>query len=98
VQLSHFVFRAEIGFVVSDDKNWGKGFMGEALKPIIEHGFEQINLHRIEVFIGLNKPATYKILAKNDFVKEGHLRENYFRKCVYEDSLLYALLKKDYEN
>ena len=89
--------RAEIGYVISNNKNWGKGFMSEALKPIINYGFEQMNLHRMEAFIGLNNAATYKLLTKNGFVKEGLLREHYFTKGAYEDSLLYALLKKDYE-
>src|SRR2546428_8453278 len=46
--------RAEIGYSLYRDESKGKGFMTEAIKPIIVFGFEKMNLHRIEALISPN--------------------------------------------
>ncbi|PYZ93380.1 N-acetyltransferase [Salipaludibacillus keqinensis] len=43
-------FRAEIGFELSKEQ-WGKGIAFEGVESIISHGFEHMNLQRIEALI-----------------------------------------------
>ena len=87
--------RAELGYVMNDELYKGKGYMKEALRPIIQYGFGKMNLNRIEAYIAEDNIPSYKLLAANGFVKEGLLREHYFTKGRHEDSILYALLKKN---
>ena len=89
-------FRAEIGYVLDDNEFKNKGLMTEALKRIIEYGFNDLNLHRIEAFVGKDNPPSLKLMNKFGFVQEGHLKEHYNNKGVLEDSLLFALLKSNY--
>lgn len=89
-------FRAEIGYVLTDDTQRGNGYMKEALPGIIRYGFEKMNLHRIEAFIGPANTPSLKLLNRMGFVKEGHLREHYFKDGNIEDSVLYALLKNEF--
>jgi len=88
--------RAEIGYGLFQESLKGKGLMTEAIEPIIQYGFDQMNLFRIEAFIGLNNEPSYKILKRFQFVKEGHLRKHYKNEGKLEDSLVYALLKTEY--
>lgn len=46
--------KAEIGFWLLPSF-WGKGLMQEAMPIICDYGFQQLNLNRIEGFIGIKK-------------------------------------------
>jgi len=89
--------RAEIGYGLYEAEYRGKGFMSEAIIPIIEYGFKQMELHRIEAFIGPKNQASINLIHKLNFVKEGHLREHYYTDNRLEDSFVYSLLRKEYE-
>jgi ribosomal-protein-alanine N-acetyltransferase len=90
--------RAEIGYAITNDDYKNKGLMSEALSPIIGYGFEQMNLHRIEAFIGPANLASQKLVQKKGFQKEGVLREHYFKQGVTEDSIVYSLLNTQHRS
>jgi len=89
--------RAEIGYVLSNEASKGKGIMSSALKAVIDYGFNTMNLHRIEAFVAPNNTPSLKLMEKYNFVKEGHLREHYFKNNTMEDSLVFSLLKSEYK-
>jgi ribosomal-protein-alanine N-acetyltransferase len=89
--------RAEIGYSLFDDQWKGKGFMTEAFQAIINFGFEEMKLHRIEALIGANNTPSLKLVKRMGFIEEGTLREHYLIDNVYEDSLVFSLLKNEYE-
>jgi [ribosomal protein S5]-alanine N-acetyltransferase len=88
--------RAEIGYGLFNDDFKGKGIMTEAIKPIIDYGFNKMNLHRIEAFIGPKNEPSLKLVKKLNFTQEGHLREHFCKDGVMEDSIVFSLLKKEY--
>jgi ribosomal-protein-alanine N-acetyltransferase len=88
--------RAEIGYVLNDESAKGKGYMGEALPQVIRHGFETMNLHRIEALVGTYNEPSLKLIRKNGFREEGVLREHYLRNGVYEDSMVFGQLRPEY--
>lgn len=79
------------------DPKWqGKGFAESALKTMIAHGFHNMNLHRIwgEIF-DTNIPCL-KMAEKIGFVTEGKLRQSYYKKGQYIDSLIVGMLKSEF--
>jgi len=90
--------RAEIGYGLFEEEYKRKGLMSEAIYPIIEYGFKQMKLNRIEAFIGPKNKASINLINKLNFVKEGQLREHYCENNRIEDSIVYSLLRKEYEN
>lgn len=90
--------RAEIGYGLFEDEYKRKGLMSEAIVPIIEYGFERMKLNRIEAFIGPQNQASITLINKLKFVKEGLLREHYCENIIPEDSAVYSLLRKEYED
>jgi [ribosomal protein S5]-alanine N-acetyltransferase len=90
--------RAELGYVLSHDKDKGCGYMKEALPHVVRYGFEVLNLNRIEAYIAEENIASYKLLKGNSFVKEGVLKEHYNVNGTHEDSLLFSLLKTNFSN
>jgi [ribosomal protein S5]-alanine N-acetyltransferase len=89
-------YRAEIGYTLTNETERRNGFMKEALPEIIRYGFEQMKLHRIEAFIGPGNAPSLKLVQNAGFVHEGHLREHYFKDGKIEDSVVFSLLKKEF--
>ncbi len=88
--------RAEIGYGLFDDSYKQKELMSEAVSVILDYGFNQMNLHRIEAFIGKENAASLNLVKKFGFTQEGILREHYFNKNAIEDSVVFSLLHHEY--
>lgn len=88
--------RAEIGYYLLQDEYKQKGLMTEAVQFVLDYGFNIMKLNRVEAFTSEDNIASLKILAKFGFEKEGYCKEHYNVNGVLEDSVLLALLKKNY--
>jgi len=88
--------KAEIGYALNNEASKRKGYMSEAVSPILNYGFKEMNLHRIEAFVGTSNIPSTRIVEKHGFLYEGHIKEDYLRDGIYEDSLVYGLLKRNY--
>lgn len=88
--------RAEIGYIVSRD-HWGKRVAPEALRAMLDYGFEHLNLHSVEAGVTPGNGGSTRVLERLGFRLEGHLRESYFAEDRFVDSLIYSLLRRDWE-
>lgn len=85
---------AEIGYALSKDY-WNKGIATEAVKKVIDFGFYNLNLNRIEArCLEFNVPSI-KLLEKLGFKFEGILRKQMFVKGKFEDMHLFSLIKTE---
>lgn len=66
--------RAEIGYGLRASA-WGQGHMHEALQALINYGFTEMQLNRIEADIDPRNLASARSLQRLRFSMEGHLRE-----------------------
>jgi ribosomal-protein-alanine N-acetyltransferase len=89
--------RAELGYAMCLDHYRQKGYMKEALKLIVAYGFEQMDLNRIESFIGPGNTPSIKLAEGLGFTKEGLLRGHYNKNGELQDSACYGLLRHEYE-
>lgn len=91
--------RGEIGYVMSNESYRKKGLMQEAAKRILQYGFEDMGLHRIEAFAHPDNTSSVNILGALGMKYEGLLREHFKSKTngVHEDSACYSILKHEYE-
>lgn len=90
--------RAEVGYALTNESFRGKGIMSEVLEIVIRYGFEQMDLNRIEAFVGPANEPSLKLIAKNGFTKEGHMRQHYNKGERIEDSLVFSLLREEYHH
>lgn len=86
-------FRAEIGYMLLPEYH-GKGIISEAIKEVVNYGFEVMKLHSIEAIIDPENFASEKVLQKNGFVKEAHLKENEYYEGRFLDTVIYSILNK----
>lgn len=89
--------RAEIGYGLFDDDDKGKGIMSEAIVAIVNYGFNNMNLERIEAFVGPDNTASIKLLKRMKFKEEGLLKHHYFYNGKMDDSIVFALLKSEHQ-
>ncbi len=89
--------RAELFYKLKQEKFKQKGLMTEALKKVLDFGFFNMKLHRVQAFVAQENIASIKLLKKYKFQKEGVLREDYLYKGSYEDSICYSLLKTEWK-
>ncbi len=84
-------YRGEIGYMLAKDQQ-KKGIMQEAIASVISYGFKTMKLHSIEAIVDPANTASARILEKNNFIKEGSLRENEFYNGRFLSSDIYSLL------
>ena len=66
--------------------------MDEAMKGVLQYGFETMKLHSVEANVNPGNNASTKVLEKNGFVKEAYFKENYYYNGKFIDSAIYSLL------
>ena len=89
-------FRAEIGYDLSPDF-WGQGYMTEALRAILQNGFERMGLNRIDALVYIENDRSVRLLQSLGFKQEGVLHEYFYLDGKFYDHYLLALLHKDWK-
>jgi [ribosomal protein S5]-alanine N-acetyltransferase len=84
---------AEVGYWLGS-AYWGKGIATDALKAICRYGFEDLNLLRIFATPIVWNPASFRVLEKAEFVREGLMRNACIKDGKVMDMALYALVRK----
>lgn len=74
---------------------WGSGFGTEQYIILVKLGFDHFNLNRIYFGTHEKNIGTQKIYQKLGFLREGIMRQDYFRN-EYADIYQYAVLKNEY--
>lgn len=86
--------RAEMGYDLLKE-HWGQGYMSEAVRGIINYGFVQLGLIRIEATVDPENKASIRVLEKTGFQLEGNMRKRYFYKDKWHDKLFFGLVKEE---
>jgi len=87
---------AEMGYDLQRE-HWGKGIMSEAMRAVIDFGFERMQLLRMEAFVFLLNTRSTRMLERLGFKREGVLRKRGVTwDGVVSDDTLYALLSDDW--
>lgn len=86
--------QAELGFWIGR-KWWGQGYASEAASEVIRFGFDELGLNRIYAHHMARNPAAGRVLGNIGMRQEGVLRERVRKWGVYEDVVLYAILRAD---
>lgn len=84
--------RAEIGYEIHPDY-WRKGYTQEAVMSILQYGFDVLELTRIGAVVFTENDASYQLLEKLGFEREGVLRDYMYQNGASHDTYIYSLLK-----
>ncbi len=89
--------RAEVFYKLFSDEHKRQGLMTEALEQVLEYGFKQMQVHRIEALVWHENVPSIKLLQKFGFQFEGTKREDYLINGIHENSECYSLLSWEWK-
>jgi len=72
-----------------------KGYATDAVQAILKHGFETLNLHRIEAGVTSQNLKSIKLLEKVGMTREGMHRKILLIRGQWIDNFSYAILVED---
>ncbi|NMX93502.1 MULTISPECIES: GNAT family protein [unclassified Pseudomonas] len=74
----------------------GHGLMSEALRSVLDWGFAQMQLHRVEALVHPQNRPSQALLERLGFTREGVLREAGFWAGCYQDLQVFSLLSHEH--
>lgn len=87
---------SSLSMFVGDEQNRGKGYGKEAIKLLLEYGFNNLNLNNIMLKVySFNKRAV-KLYESLGFKKIGTRHKSHYSKGKYYDEIYMELLKEEY--
>jgi ribosomal-protein-alanine N-acetyltransferase len=75
---------------------WSAGLASEAAEALLSYGFEQLGLHRIWATCDQENLASSRVMGKVGMKREAQLRENVWMRGKWRDSLVYAILDREW--
>lgn len=87
---------AEIALVIGDKNYWSQGVGTQALKSLLEMGFNGLNLHKLYLHVFEFNKRAIGLYEKLGFKLEGTLRDMHFHEGKYEAVYHYGILRSDW--
>lgn len=85
----------EIGYWIGA-KYWGNGYATEAARAMVDYGFTELGLHRVQARHFIRNPASGRVLQKIGMTLEGTHRDLYVRWDQFETVDVYAVLESEW--
>lgn len=87
---------ATFGISVADPTMRGKGYGGEIIDLMLEWGFLELNLHRIQLTVMAFNTNAIKLYERKGFKRDGALRDAVWREGRYWDELVMSVLQPEW--
>lgn len=88
---------AELGYWLGEPF-WGKGIMSQAIKQIVNFGFQSYDIDRIFARPFGSNTASQRILERNHFQLEARFQKTFFKNNQFEDELIYAIRRTNWQS
>ncbi len=88
---------AEIGYTVNS-RYQGRGYATEAVGALIGELFSDMDVRKVVALVDARNPASFRVLEKLGFTREGHLRKSYYDEVdgAWFDEYWYGLLREEW--
>jgi ribosomal-protein-alanine N-acetyltransferase len=82
----------EIGLMIGDKTEWGKGYATVAIRLACRYAFDSLKLHKVTAGCYSDNPSSARAFLKAGFTQEGRLRDDRISKDGWVDCLLLSCL------
>lgn len=86
----------ELGIVIGNRAAWGKGYGTQAIGLLLRFAFEEVNLHRVELWVHDTNPRAIRCYEKCGFTHEGRRRQHIYQSGTHHDLLLMGILREEW--
>lgn len=88
---------AEVGIFIGEKSLWNQGYGTEALRLLLRHGFESLNLNRIFLRVYETNLRAVRSYEKAGFILEGRQRQGMYKDGRYIDVLMMSILHSEWD-
>lgn len=88
---------AGIGLFIGDKSIWNHSYGTEAVRLLLKHGFETLNLNRIYLHVYEPNKRAIRAYEKAGFVLEGRLRQARYKNGQYQDEFIMSVLRSEWD-
>lgn len=88
----------EIGIVIGEAENRGRGIGSEALQVLQEFVFNRLNMNRLQIKVHSYNTRAHNCYLKSGFKEEGRMRQSFYIHGTYYDTIILSLLKSEFES
>lgn len=88
---------AEFGIFIGEKLYWNRGIGREAARLALKHGFEDLNLNRIYLYVYETNLRAIKAYESAGFIHEGILRQAVYKHGRYINVLLMSVLHSEWK-
>lgn len=86
--------RGELGLLIGDKNEWGKGYASEAIAAITKFAFNELNLYKVWAGAYVENVGSVKAFEKAGFAREATLPKHFFCQGRFTDSVILAKYQK----
>ncbi len=90
--------RCEVGIVIGDNEDRGKGYGYEALSLLCDYAFNYLNFHSISLEFFASNPTSKFCYTKVGFKEVGIKREAYYVHGKFYDEVIMDILKDEFNS
>ena len=90
------VRKAEIGLHIGRKEYWNQGFGTRVMELLLNHGFNTLNLNRLDLRVFAHNPRAIRVYQKVGFREEGLLRQAHYHNGHYIDVHIMGILKSEW--
>jgi len=88
--------KAEFGIMIGEKSCWSKGYGSDATQTLLRFAFDEMNLHRVQLFTYDFNERARAAYRKSGFVEEGRRRQAIFREGAYHDVVIMSALRDEW--
>lgn len=85
-----------LNIMIGDREKRGKGAGTYAIREMLNHGFYNLNLRRIELLVLEENMVARHLYEKIGFVQEGIMRDANYKAGKFVNMVMYSILKDEY--
>lgn len=96
LRLAQHAQRAELGIAIQDKTMWSQGLGTDTVRLVLEYGFDDLELHRIELMTDEVNVRGRRCYEKCGFVEEGLLREHRLIDGKFGNTVMMSVLRDEW--
>ena len=95
-KINHLHRTATLGIFIGDKEYLSKGYGTEAIRLLLDYGFNYMNLHSVRLSLMSFNQRALKCYQKCGFKETGRIRENKFINGNYYDTICMDILESEF--
>ena len=89
---------AQVGIVIGESDEWGKGYGTDAVRALVDFGFAELRLERIWLEVGTENLRAKRSYEKAGFTHEGTFRHDRWEGGRYTDGHIMSILHDEWQS